>query len=261
MHRIPWLILAVALAVLAADVSEDLLSAARNGELGSVKALVEKGAPLEAKTAYGQTPLYLAAMNGHEDVVAYLLEKGANTDVRDTFYKAPMLGFALQRKHYGVVKLLIAKGGGNPDDNLMAVARSGNAELVQVALDKGKPSQSSLDSAYEAALARKQIPVAELLKKAGAQEPAPEASVDVKILESYAGVYKTDQFPLDIKVFVKDGKLYIQATGQPEIAPKARSATVFEFAPAQLQVEFDSSSSFTLKQGGASFKLKKAVSQ
>src|SRR6516165_991550 len=92
MHRIPWLILAVAVAVLAADVSEDLLSAARNGELGSVKALVEKGAPLEAKTAYGQTPLYLAAMNGHEDVVAYLLEKGANTDVRDTFYKAPMLG-------------------------------------------------------------------------------------------------------------------------------------------------------------------------
>jgi hypothetical protein len=261
MHRIPWLLIVAALVVLASDVNEDLLSAARNGELSSVKALIEKGAPIEAKTAYGQTPLYLAAMNGHEDVVAYLLEKGANTEVRDTFYKAPMLGFALQRKHYGVAKLLIAKGGGSADDNLMAVSRSGNAELVQAVLDKGKPSQSSLNQVYEAALARKQTAVAELLKKAGAQEPVPEASVDVKVLESYAGTYKTDQFPLDIKVFVKDGKLYLQATGQPEIAPKARSATVFEFAPAQLQVEFDSSSSFTLKQGGTSFKLKKAVSQ
>jgi hypothetical protein len=45
------------------------------------------------------------------------------------------------------------------------------------------------------------------------------------------------------------------------LAPKAVSATVFEYAPAQLRVEFDSDSSFTIKQAGMTFKLKKAVAQ
>jgi ankyrin repeat protein len=243
MQRISWLILAAAIILSAADVNEDLLAAARKGDLASVKALIEKGAALETKTSYGQTPLYLAAMNGHQDVV-------------DTFYKAPMLIFVLQRKHYGVAKAMIAKGSGNLDENLAAVGS--NADLVQAVLEKGKPSQSALDKAYEAALDRKQTAISEILKKAGAQEPSPPMQVDAKVLDSYAGVYKTDRL-LDIKVFTKDGKLYLQAPGQPELAMKAKSPTVFEFPPARMEVEFDSAASFTLKQGGQNYKFKKAV--
>ena len=259
MYRIACLALAAALALVAADSNEELLEAARKGDLSSVRLLLGKGATLEAKTSYGQTPLYLAAMNGHEDVVKLLLEKGATTEVRDTFYKAPMLAFVMQRKHYGIAKLLIAKGDGKIDDTLSAVASSNNAELIQAVLEKGKPSQATLDKTYEMALDRKQPTVAELLKKAGANEPAPAVQVDAKVLESYAGTYKTEQIPLDIKVFVREGKLFLQGTGQPEFAPKAKSATVFEFAPAQLVVEFDSDSSFTLKQGGGNIKFKKVV--
>ena len=245
-------------ALFAADVNEELLLAARKGDLASVKTSIEKGAALETKTSYGQTPLYLAAMNGHQEVVAFLLGKGASADVRDTFYKAPMLGFVLQRKHYGVAKELIAKGGGSPDEILATVARTGNADLLQVALEK-KPSQSALDKAYEIALDGKQTAVAEVLQKAGAQPPAPAVQVDAKVLESYAGVYKSEQLPFDIKVFVKEGKLHLQATGQPELALKAKSPTVFEYAPARIEVEFDSAASFTLKQGGSNIQFKKAV--
>ena len=91
--------------------------------------------------------------------------------------------------------------------------------------------------------------------------PLSAVEVDPKILESYAGTYKAEQFPLDIKVFLKEGKLYMQATGQSEFMPKAKSATVFEFTPAQLEVEFDSASSFILKQRGMKIPFKKAVTQ
>ena len=256
MYRVAILLFAASLGV-----NEDLLEASRTGDLAAVQALIGKGAALEAKTAYGQTPLYLAAMNGREEVVRYLLEKGANPDVHDTFYKASMLDFVLQRKHYGVAKMLIRKSSANPDEVLASVAATGNADLVEALLEAGKPSQPALDKTYETALGRKQTEVAALLKKAGAREPAPAFAVDAKTIEAYAGTYKSDQIPLDIKAFVKEGNLYMQATGQSEFPLKATSATQFEFAPAQVVVEFDSASSFTLKQGGASFRFKKAVTQ
>ena len=118
-----------------------------------------------------------------------------------------------------------------------------------------------MDSAYEGALAENKKDVAELLKKAGANEPAPPVVVDAKVLESYAGTFKTEAIPLDIKIFVKEGKLYLQATGQSEFAPKPKSPTVFAMAAYNLEIEFDSANSFTLKQGGQTFKFKKAVTQ
>jgi ankyrin repeat protein len=255
------LVFATTVALLAWDVNDDLLSAARKGDLDTVKALIEKGAPVEAKTPYGQTPLYLAAMSGHEAVVQFLLDKGAKTDVTDTFYKASMLDFVLERKHYAVAKIIIAKGNGKTDVDLKTVADAGQADLVQAVLEKGKPSQPALDSAYEGALTENKKDIAALLKTAGAHEPPPPVVVDAKVLESYVGTFKTEAIPLDIKVFVKEGKLYLQATGQSEFAPKPKSPTQFAMAAYNLEVEFDSANSFTLKQGGQTFKFKKAVTQ
>jgi hypothetical protein len=251
--------LCVAGAFAAPDANDDLLAASRQGDLQTVKALIDKGASIEATTAYGQTPLYLAAMSGHAELVRYLLDKGAKTDVRDSFYKASMLDFTVQRKHYAVAKLLVQKGAGNPDDNLRLAVSVSNADLVQAVLEKGKLGQEALDGSYEMALTGKQTAIAEMLKKAGAHEPAPAPELDSKVLESYTGTYKSEQLPLDIKVLVKDGKLFLQAAGQPEFAPKPKSATLFEFAPAQLQVEFGSADRFVLKQRGQNYVYRKAV--
>jgi uncharacterized protein YciI len=90
-----------------------------------------------------------------------------------------------------------------------------------------------------------------------AEAAKPAVAVDPKTLESYAGTYKSDQIPIDIKVFVRDGKLSLQASGQPELALKAISGTQFEFAAAGIVVEFDSPSSFTLKQRGSISRFEK----
>jgi len=262
MRRIAWLAVVIAFAALslfAQDANEQLLAASRSGDLATVKQLVEKGATLETKTPYGQTPLYLAAMNGHEEVVRFLLDKGASVDIRDTFYKAPILGFVLQRKHYGVAKMLLLKGTKTPDEDLPGVAQTGRSDLVQALLDSSKPNQAALDKVYEAALEQKQTEVAAVLKKAGAREPAPPFNADPKVLESYAGTYKAEGVPLDIKVFVKEGQLYMQATGQSEFPMKARSATQFEFQAAGIQVEFGSAANFVLKQGSSNRQFKKVV--
>ncbi|HTS61678.1 MAG TPA: ankyrin repeat domain-containing protein [Candidatus Acidoferrales bacterium] len=260
MGRIGMLVFVSAWTAFAGDANEDLLAASRAGDLAGVKTAIEHGAALETKTPYGQTALYLAAMNGNEDVVRYLLDKGANTNIRDTFYKAPMLGFVVMRKHWEVAKLLASKST-SVDQDLGAVADTGRADLVQAVLSAGKPSQASLDKAYESALERKQTEVAGVLKQAGAHEPAPPVVVEAAVLESYAGTYKSEQLPVEVKVFARDGKLYIQAVGQPELATKALSPTRFAYAPAQIEVEFDAADSFTLKQGGGSFKFKKGAAK
>jgi ankyrin repeat protein len=47
-----------------------------------VKLLLEKGAKLETKDSFGQTPLSWAAAKGHEAVVKLLLEKGAELETK-----------------------------------------------------------------------------------------------------------------------------------------------------------------------------------
>jgi uncharacterized protein YciI len=102
------------------------------------------------------------------------------------------------------------------------------------------------------------LPVRVVFEKP-AEPPSPGVAVDAKILESYCGTYKSEQMPLEIKAFVKDGRLYFQATGQPEFPMKAVSPTKFEFTQAGIVVEFDSASSFTIKQGGVGRLFKKVV--
>src|ERR1022692_823551 len=145
MHRLACLLFATAVALLAGDVNDDLLNAARRGDLDTVKALIEKGAPMEAKTPYGQTPLYLAAMSGHEAVVQFLLDKGAKTDVRDTFYKASLLDFVLERRHHAGAQIIIVKGSAKAADKLKEAADAAQPDLVQAVLENGKPGQPALD--------------------------------------------------------------------------------------------------------------------
>lgn len=256
--KLAILVSMMAIPLLCWDASQDLLDAARKGDLPAAKAAMEGQANLEAKTRYGQTPLYLAAMNGHLDLVKFLVDKGAKVDVTDTFYKGTAIGFAATRKHIAVVKTLLPLST-DYDRNLDTVTSLRNPELVAAVLAAGKPSQAALDRNFE--LASNNTEISELLRKAGAQPPAPGVDVDAKVLEAYAGSYRAEGFPLEIKVFSKQGKLHAQATGQPELALRAKSPTVFEFTPARIEMEFNSPGAFILRQSGQTLNFKKTVAQ
>ncbi|HEX8149494.1 MAG TPA: ankyrin repeat domain-containing protein [Pyrinomonadaceae bacterium] len=214
----PAALLALALALTAAAqdpkqaLNEQLYEAARKGDVAEVKAALDKGADVNAKFRYGATALFKAAERGHTEVAKLLIERGVDVTVKDTFYGATALYWATDKGHTGVVRAILAKSAEGAGDVLLSGVRSGNAEMVSAALEAGKIPAETLTAALVAAGSdAKMAPVAEMLRKAGAQPPP---AVDAATLQSYVGKYKGDPGP-EISIELKDGKLVGTGGGGP----------------------------------------------
>ena len=208
------LTLALALAAVAQDpkqaLNEQLYEAARKGDAAEVKALLDKGADVNAKFRYGATALFKAAERGHTEVVKLLIERGADVTVKDTFYGATALYWATDKGHTGVVRAILAKSAEGAGDVLLNGVGAGNAEMVTAALETGKVSAQTLTAALVTAGSdEKKAAIVALLKKAGAQPP-PE--VDAGVLQSYVGKYKAEP-ARELNIALKDGKLSVAGSG------------------------------------------------
>ena len=259
--RRPLLAPALALVLSAAAQAQDpkqqlndqLYEAARAGDAAAVRAVLDRGADVNAKFRYGATALFKAAEKGNVEVVKVLLERGADVNVRDTFYGATALTWAADKKHVEVVRVLLDRGAEGAGDILMGGVREGNVELVRAALAaKVAPKAESLTAALASATAAPgKAEIAELLRKAGAQPP-PE--VDAATLQTYAGRYRNEQ-GTEISAIVKDGRLYTAPPGQSPFVMVAVDKTTFRPADFDgltltFKVEGDRVTGFTLKQRG-----------
>ncbi|HEX8187713.1 MAG TPA: ankyrin repeat domain-containing protein [Pyrinomonadaceae bacterium] len=209
-------LLALALAPTAAAqepkqaLNEQLYEAARRGDAAEVRAVLDRGADVNAKFRYGATALFKAAERGHAEVVKLLIERGADVNVKDTFYGATALSWALQKGHTPVVRSILAKSAEEAGDVLLAGASSGNMELVTAALDTGKvPAETLTGALVVAGSDAKNAPLVEMLKKAGAQPPP---AVDAGLLQSYVGKYKAEP-AREINITLKDGALSVAGSG------------------------------------------------
>jgi ankyrin repeat protein len=234
--------------------NEDLWEAVRHGDAATVKALLDKGADVNARGRYQMTPLFKAAERGNAEIVRLLLERGADITVRDTFYKATPLTWALDKSHVEVVRALIEKGVPGVEDVLEQGAGSGNAELVKIALAKGGLSAEALTNAYAVAAREKKTEIVEMLKTAGAQPPRPaNFEVDAETLNSYVGNYHPERGS-DIGVAVnKEGKLTIVVPGETYVLGAFDKVTfrplAFEGATLTFVVENGKVTGFNFKQG------------
>ena len=262
-RRIGWFFaLLLPLAASAADLNEELLAAARKGDASAIKALLAKGADVNAKTQYGATALSYACDRGNLEVVKLLLEHGADVNVKDTFYGETPLGWALSKRHLDVAQTLIEKGAAGKDRALMVGVEGGHLGLVKAALDKGGLKPDTLRLALNNATRNNRAEIAELLTGAGATAAPPaEFPVDAETLKSYAGTYKNGE-GLEVKVFFKDGKLTGGPTGQNPVTLSAVDQTTFK--PIEMEglvvvfnLEAGKVAGFTLKQGGNNVVFKK----
>ncbi len=71
-------------------------------------------------------------------------------------------------------------------------------------------------------------------------------SLEEAVLEQYIGTYKSSNFPLDIKVFIENGALKAQATGQGAFPLNSSGEHKFEFKRAGIKVEFQPSENLML---------------
>ena len=69
---------------------DELLEAARKGDLIEVQTALEKGANPNAKNNNGRTPLHKAAQEGHVEIVKMLLESGADPRIADNDGRIPL---------------------------------------------------------------------------------------------------------------------------------------------------------------------------
>src|SRR5439155_1639313 len=83
-------LMAVACAFLAAaahsqsiNINSDLLAAARRGDTGGVRALLERGAAVNSRNRLGDSPLLIAAKNGITPMALLVLERGADVSEHD----------------------------------------------------------------------------------------------------------------------------------------------------------------------------------
>ena len=84
-----------------------LINACRNGDLHTVKHLIEKGVNINVKDKYLWTPLIHTVYNVHMSMIEYLLSKGADLTIKDYMGRNCFHWSARRWKEYDIQKAIM----------------------------------------------------------------------------------------------------------------------------------------------------------
>jgi ankyrin repeat protein len=89
--------------------TNELFTAAKNGDITAVRKCVKGGADVNVYNANGRTPIMFAAEEGHVDAINVLVELGAGVNTPDNDGSTPII-IAAQDGHVDVIRLLVDHG-------------------------------------------------------------------------------------------------------------------------------------------------------
>lgn len=89
---------------------QELLQATEAGDLAQMATLLTQGAEVNARNAYGWTPLHVAAAGGDPAVVALLLQHGADVHAESHIGATPIDNATTRGGRKAVIDLLLAHG-------------------------------------------------------------------------------------------------------------------------------------------------------
>jgi ankyrin repeat protein len=120
-----------------------LLTAARNGDLETVKNLISVGVNINPIRYQDQsTPLILTSWQNHASIVKVLLDGKANVNIKNIHHRTALL-WATVNNNTEISKLLLDAGA---DPNVLSISKEiplilaavrGNVDIVRMLLDKG----------------------------------------------------------------------------------------------------------------------------
>ena len=200
---------------LAADA---LLDAARTGDRAKVVALLDSGVSANATNKYGVSALGFAAERGHFDIVRLLVERGADVNVVDSFYGSRPVDFALRGGHLNIAVYLLEHKSPGAIGVLNAAIRRRDAAAVKVALDTKQADAAALANASAVATQAGDAAIAAMVKAAAAATPATAPkiiSLDAALLRSYEGNYQSASTGAVVKVAFDGSRLTLTGEGQP----------------------------------------------
>ena len=160
-----------------------LIAAAKQGDVGQVRAQLKAGADVNARDSAQRTPLLLAARGGQLAVVRALIEAGAGLDARDQENRTALMEAARRKEAMPALALVAAGADVNVLDSygwtaLMFAAKEGTLAAARAIIRA--PKQSSLDalaketSALSLAAERGRHALVRALIEAGAGVRKPE---------------------------------------------------------------------------------------
>jgi 7,8-dihydropterin-6-yl-methyl-4-(beta-D-ribofuranosyl)aminobenzene 5'-phosphate synthase len=159
-----------------ACLATDIHQAAKDGDLDTLKALLEKDPTLaNARNESEETPLHMAATGGHLDIVKFLIEKGSDVNASDNQKNTP-LHLACYGGFKDVAEELIIHGADiearvtNGTTPLYWTVPGGHIEMFRFLVDKGADIHAKTDdgsSLLHAAALYGQRDIAKLLMEKG----------------------------------------------------------------------------------------------
>ncbi|GLQ12205.1 hypothetical protein GCM10007913_41380 [Devosia yakushimensis] len=110
-----------------AAMANDLITAARQGDIATVAAQIAAGTDLEARDGDGATALLAATHANQIEAARLLIEAGADVNAKDAIADSPYL-YAGARGHLEILKLTLAHGA-----DLKSINRYGGTALIPAA--------------------------------------------------------------------------------------------------------------------------------
>jgi outer membrane protein assembly factor BamB len=198
-----------------------LLDAARSGDRARVVALLDGGVDVNTLSRYNVSALGFAAERGHLDVVRLLVERGADVNVTDSFYGSRPLDFALRGGHLEIALYLLERGSRGAANVLNTAIRRRDVAAARTALATGQVEAPALAGALTLAKQIGDATIAALVTDAAARTPATAPAIvrlDETLLRSYQGRYQNATSGAAVAVSFEGNRLVVTAEGQTPLS-------------------------------------------
>lgn len=158
-----------------AQKKEPLFRATQDGDVNTVRAILDGGADVNSKDQTSRTPLMYAAVKNHKEVVQVLLARGADVHARNNQAETA-LTLAAREGHPEIVQALLRKGADvNVRDNaglapVVYATQFNHPATLKVLLDEGRADVSGEQGQKALRSGQEHPDLIDLLRKAGAKE-------------------------------------------------------------------------------------------